>query len=121
MYYVYLIQSLSAARERYVGITSDLEQRLREHNAGKSSYTSKFKSWKLTAYVAFTDRAKAEAFERYLKSGSGHAFARKPAMVTKCQKILHTLFASLKRPFENTFRNFPSVVRTLACLQFFRK
>ena len=76
-YYVYLIQSLSAARERCVGITSDLEQRLREHNAGKSSYTSKFKPWKLTAYVAFTDRAKAEAFERYLKSGSGHAFARK--------------------------------------------
>jgi hypothetical protein len=28
-------------------------------------------------YVAFTDPAKAEAFERYLKSGSGHAFARK--------------------------------------------
>ena len=77
MYYVYLIESLSAARERYVGITSNLEQRLREHNAGKSSHTSKFKPWKLTAYVAFTDRAKAEAFERYLKSGSGHAFARK--------------------------------------------
>ena len=28
-------------------------------------------------YIAFTDRAKAEAFERYLKSGSGHAFASK--------------------------------------------
>jgi len=77
MYYVYLIESLSAAGERYVGITTNLEQRLREHDAGKSSHTSKFKPWKLIAYVAFTDRAKAEAFERYLKSGSGHAFARK--------------------------------------------
>jgi putative endonuclease len=77
VYYVYLIESLSAARERYVGITSNLEQRLREHNAGKSSHTSKFKPWKLTTYVALTDRVKAEAFERYLKSGSGHAFARK--------------------------------------------
>jgi predicted GIY-YIG superfamily endonuclease len=48
MYYVYLIESLSAARDRYVGITSNLEQRLREHNAGKSSHTSKFKPWKLT-------------------------------------------------------------------------
>ena len=65
------------ARERYVGITSNLEQRLREHNAGKSSHTSKFKPWKLTAYIAFTDRAKAETFEHHLKSGSGHAFARK--------------------------------------------
>jgi putative endonuclease len=77
MHYVYLIESLSAARERYVGITTNLEQRLREHNAGKSSHTSKFKPWKLISYVAFTDRAKTEAFERYLKSGSGHAFARK--------------------------------------------
>jgi hypothetical protein len=34
VYYVYLVESLSAGRERYVGITSDLEQRLREHNAG---------------------------------------------------------------------------------------
>jgi putative endonuclease len=77
MYYVYLIKSLSPTRGRYVGLTTDLEQRLREHNAGKSVHTSKFKPWKLTTYVAFTERAKAEAFERYLKSGSGHAFARK--------------------------------------------
>jgi len=40
MYYVYLIESLSAAGERYVGITTNLEQRLREHDAGKSSHTS---------------------------------------------------------------------------------
>jgi putative endonuclease len=57
-------------------MTDDLRQRLREHNAGESSYTAKFRPWKLTTYVAFTDPAKAEAFERYLKSGSGPAFAR---------------------------------------------
>jgi putative endonuclease len=77
VYYVYLIESLAAQCERYVGMTTDLKQRLREHNAGKSSHTSKFKQWKLTTYIAFTHRAKAEAFERYLKSGSGHAFANK--------------------------------------------
>jgi putative endonuclease len=66
MYYVYLIESLAAPGERYVGMTTDLRQRLREHNAGKSSHTSKFKPWKLTTYVAFTHPAKAEAFERYL-------------------------------------------------------
>ena len=77
MYYVYLIESLSALGERYVGMTTDLKQRLRGHNEGKSSYTSKFKPWKLSCYIAFSDRAKAEAFEHYLKSGSGHAFARK--------------------------------------------
>ena len=77
VYYVYLIESLSAQGERYVGMTTDLKQRLREHEQGKSSHTTKFSPWKLITYVAFTDRAKAEAFERYLKSGSGHAFARK--------------------------------------------
>lgn len=76
-HYVYLIESLSVQGERYVGMTPDLKQRLGEHNQGKSSHTAKFSPRKLSTYVAFTDRARAEAFERYLKSGSGQAFARK--------------------------------------------
>ena len=77
VYYVYFIESLSAQGERYVGMTTDPKQRLRVHNHGRSSHTAKFSPWKLITYVAFIDRAKAEALERYLKSGSGHAFARK--------------------------------------------
>lgn len=77
MHYVYLLESVSAPGQRYIGVTSDLKQRLVDHNAGKSSHTSKYAPWKLVTYVAFSDRQKAEAFERYLKSGSGHAFARK--------------------------------------------
>jgi putative endonuclease len=77
VYYVYLIESLSAEGDRYVGMTTDLKQRLREHNQDRSSHTKKFSPWKLISYVAFTNRAKAEDFERYLKSGSGHALARK--------------------------------------------
>ena len=52
MYYVYLIESISAQGERYLGMTTDLKERLQEHNAGKSSHTSKFKPWKLTTYIA---------------------------------------------------------------------
>ena len=63
--------------QRYIGLTTDLKQRFTEHNAGKSAHTSKFKPWRLVTYVAFSDQSKATAFERYLKSGSGHAFARK--------------------------------------------
>ena len=77
MYYVYVIESVSVQGARYLGMTTNLKERLQEHNAGKSFHTSKFRAWKLTTYIAFTNRAKAEAFERYLKSGSGHAFARK--------------------------------------------
>jgi putative endonuclease len=75
--YVYLLQSESSADQRHVGITSDLRQRVTDHNAGKSSHTAKFTPWKLVAYIAFSDDQKAETFERYLKSGYGHAFARK--------------------------------------------
>ncbi len=77
MWYVYLLESENYPGQRYVGITDDLKRRLSEHNAGKSAHTSKFAPWRLTTYVAFSDKAKAIAFERYLKSGSGHAFANK--------------------------------------------
>jgi predicted GIY-YIG superfamily endonuclease len=77
MFYVYLLQSRALSKQRYVGLTSDLKKRLSEHNAGKSPHTSKYAPWMLVTYVAFSDGLKAEVFERYLKSGSGHAFARK--------------------------------------------
>jgi predicted GIY-YIG superfamily endonuclease len=77
VHYVYLIESVSEQGQRYVGVTANLKQRLEEHNAGRSPHTSKFRPWHLAAYVAFNDRVKAESFERYLKSGSGHAFARR--------------------------------------------
>ena len=77
MHYVYLLQSESHPRQRYVGLTTDLRARLAVHNAGGSSHTSKFTPWRLVTYVAFTDEGQAQAFERYLKSGSGHAFASK--------------------------------------------
>lgn len=77
MHYVYLIESAALPGERYVGVTADLKRRLQDHNSGQSLHTSKFKPWRLVTYIAFSDRTKAEAFERYLKSGSGHAFANK--------------------------------------------
>jgi putative endonuclease len=77
MHYVYLLQSEMSGNQRYVGLTSDLKRRLADHNAGKSAHTSKYSPWKLVSYVAFLDERKAAIFERYLKSGSGHAFAKK--------------------------------------------
>jgi putative endonuclease len=59
------------------GATSDLKQRLPDHNAGKSTHTAKFKPWKLVWYCAFPDKYKALEFEKYLKSHSGRAFAKK--------------------------------------------
>jgi len=77
MRYVYLIQSIENPTRRYVGITDDIERRLAEHNEGKSPHTSKYRPWvlKVEVIVGFTDESRANSFERYLKSGSGHAFS----------------------------------------------
>ncbi|MDO9334998.1 MAG: GIY-YIG nuclease family protein [Caulobacter sp.] len=77
MHYVYLLESLSDPTKRYVGKTADLRVRLADHNSGRSPHTSKHRPWRLVTYIAFTGSEQAEAFELYLKSGSGHAFARK--------------------------------------------
>ncbi len=77
MIYVYLLESVSFPGQFYVGLTDDLRARLAAHNAGQSPHTAKFKPWRLVTYVAFSDKAKAVAFERYLKTASGRTFAKK--------------------------------------------
>jgi len=77
LHYVYLLESLAVAGKRYIGVTSDLKARLMEHNAGKSKFTAPFAPWRIESYIAFSHRRKAEDLEAYLKSGSGHAFAKK--------------------------------------------
>jgi putative endonuclease len=77
MKYVYLLESTSFPAETYIGLTDDLRKRLVAHNASQSAHTSKFKPWRLVTYLAFADNKKAVEFERYLKSSSGRAFAKK--------------------------------------------
>ena len=77
MHYVYLIRSLSSPEKTYIGFSHDLKQRIAEHNAGKSPYTSKYMHWELVSYHAFASKKTAQEFEHYLKTGSGQAFARK--------------------------------------------
>ena len=75
MKYVYILTSLDS-EHFYVGITDDLRARLTKHNAGEVTHTAKFRPWRIKTYVAFSDEKQAFAFERYLKSASGRAFAK---------------------------------------------
>jgi predicted GIY-YIG superfamily endonuclease len=75
MKYVYILTSLDSAHF-YVGITDDLRARLAKHNAGEVTHTAKFRPWRIKTYIAFSDEKQAFAFERYLKSVSGRAFAK---------------------------------------------
>ena len=75
-HYVYVLISQSHPGRHYTGITEDLESRLSAHNSGGCPHTSKFTPWQIETTVAFRSRDKALAFEKYLKSHSGRAFAR---------------------------------------------
>jgi putative endonuclease len=77
MHYVYLIRSISSPDKTYVGNTENLIQRLETHNSGGSKYTCNDRPWELVMFLGFADKLKATAFEKYLKSGSGSAFAKK--------------------------------------------
>ncbi|MBR7143693.1 MAG: GIY-YIG nuclease family protein [Lentisphaeria bacterium] len=77
MFYTYILRSLSHPEQRYIGSTSDLKVRLAKHNAGAVPHTTKFKPWKIEAYFAFETQEKAADFEAYLKTGSGHTFAKR--------------------------------------------
>lgn len=77
MFYVYLIRSIKYPTKNYIGYTNNLEQRLEKHNNGASIYTSDYRPWKLITYIAFSEKQKAHDFEKYLKIGSGHTFAKR--------------------------------------------
>jgi putative endonuclease len=75
--YVYILQSLKLPDDYYVGITNDLKSRLEKHNAGQVPHTSKFRPWRYKNAFWFLDNLAANKFEKYLKTGSGRAFAKK--------------------------------------------
>ena len=77
MFTVYLLRSISHPDQRYIGITEDLDSRLDAHNRGQSPHTAKFKPWEVVVAVSLSDEARAREFEKYLKSGSGRAFANR--------------------------------------------
>ena len=77
MVYVYVLRSMSDPTQTYIGCTEDLKARLAKHNEGGSPHTAKFRPWEVVVFIGFENRVKAWEFERYLKTGSGRAFAKK--------------------------------------------
>ena len=76
-HYVYILESTKDTSRHYTGTTTDLESRLKRHNSGELPHSRKYRPWRVMAAVAFDEKAKAIAFERYLKSHSRRAFTKK--------------------------------------------
>jgi len=75
MHYVYILKG--EKREKYIGVTNDLKQRLIQHNSGTTKTTKNNGTYNLIWYCAFNNKSRAYAFEKYLKSSSGYAFTSK--------------------------------------------
>jgi putative endonuclease len=75
VWYVYFIGLKNG--DIYVGSTNDLRRRIASHQQGDVTSTSKYLPVALRSYVAVTNEAHARELERYFKSGSGKAFAKK--------------------------------------------
>jgi putative endonuclease len=76
-FFVYGLRSERLPGRYYTGLTSDVENRVAWHNAGLSKHTAKYRPWRLVVSIELFDERRAIAFERYLKSGSGRAFAKR--------------------------------------------
>lgn len=77
MHIVYILISEKDPNRYYIGITQDLQKRLKKHNAFENYYSKRYAPWKLETYITFNNKDLAEKFEKYLKIGSGQAFLKK--------------------------------------------
>jgi putative endonuclease len=77
MYWIYLLENKND-RSWYIGYTSDLHKRVKEHQAGYGSQTTSRKiGWILIYCEGYLNKQDAEGRERFLKSGSGRKFLKK--------------------------------------------
>ena len=65
MYYVYVIKNKD--NKLYIGYTSNLVQRLKEHNEGKSEHTKKYLPWRYVYFEGYADQNEATDREKKLK------------------------------------------------------
>jgi len=74
---VYILESARSPGRFYTGLTHDFPSRMKEHMRGAVPTTAALRPLYPTVVVWFEDERKAAEFERYLKSGSGRAFAKR--------------------------------------------
>ena len=74
MFYVYLLQS---ELRIYVGLTSNLKRRFKEHNSGQNLSTKAYLPWELIFYEAYNNRHDASRREKYLKTTQGRQAIRR--------------------------------------------
>ena len=75
--FVYVLRNAEQKPRFYIGLSSDVDARLSDHNMGRCPHTASRRPRQLHVILKFSDEKRAIRFERYLKSGSGRAFAKR--------------------------------------------
>jgi putative endonuclease len=70
MFFVYVLEN-EITLKHYTGFTSDLTQRVGQHNHGVTKSTKNRGTWKLVHHEEFATRSEAMTREKFLKSGKG--------------------------------------------------
>lgn len=73
---VYILKSLKD-QSLYIGLTSNIKKRITEHQLGISGFTKGHLPYKLIFVSMFNNKFVAARFEKYLKTASGKAFAKR--------------------------------------------
>lgn len=58
---------INEAGTKYIGSTTNLSKRLELHKRKGTTYTSKYRYWRLIGYVAFQNIADPRKYERLIK------------------------------------------------------
>lgn len=75
MAYVYVLRS-ELDHKLYIGLTADLDRRIKEHNSGRVAATRMRRPLKLAYVERFEQHGEAAKREQFLKSGAGRVFLR---------------------------------------------
>ena len=76
MFYVYVLKS-KKDNKFYIGMTSDLKRRMKEHSYGKVKSTKYRKPLRLLCYEAYQTKKEAERREKFLKTSDGRIDLKK--------------------------------------------
>ncbi len=88
MYYVYAIESLNR-KYIYIGITNDIDKRVKQHNTGKNKTTKPYLPFQILFTEEYKTRIDARKREKYLKSGCGKEYVKK--LVAQMAKLVDAL------------------------------
>lgn len=76
MFYVYILQSKKDSK-KYIGFSSDLKERIKQHKSGEVRATKNRLPLELVYYEAFSDKKAAQQQELFYKTGQGRRILNK--------------------------------------------